>query len=101
MQVTFKVQGDTKTIDLAPGERLLKGIYKLGLDERGMGECGGNCVCCTCHVYVLEGAEGFTPPSEEEETMLDTAFNVQGNSRLACQLVVQPGQQSIVVQVPE
>jgi ferredoxin len=33
--------------------------------------------------------------------MLDTAFNVQGNSRLACQLVVQPGQQSIVVQVPE
>ncbi len=101
MKVVFNVQGEEKTIELAAGERLLKGIYKLGLDELGMGECGGNCVCCTCHVYVTEGLESFPPASEEEETMLDTAFNLQPNSRLACQLVVQAEQETITVQVPE
>ncbi|MBI1362819.1 MAG: 2Fe-2S iron-sulfur cluster binding domain-containing protein [Proteobacteria bacterium] len=101
MKVTFKIQGTEKSVELNPGERLLKGIYKLGLDELGMGECGGNCVCCTCHVYVVEGADKFPPASEEEETMLDTAFNLQANSRLACQLVVQPDQEAVTVQVPE
>jgi len=100
IDVTFIVDGVPQQVTLAAGERLLKGAYKLGLDERGFGECGGNCVCSTCHVFVQEGAELFKAPSAEEEDMLDTVFNCQSNSRLACQLIAVEGMPKVVVEVP-
>ena len=47
--------------------------------------CGGVCACSTCHVYVEEGAELITPASEDEEDILDKAFDVKLSSRLGCQ----------------
>ena len=47
--------------------------------------CGGVCACSTCHVYIEEGAELLTPASEDEEDILDKAFDVQMTSRLGCQ----------------
>jgi len=47
--------------------------------------CGGVCACSTCHVYVESGAELLTPAEEAEEDILDKAFDVRMNSRLACQ----------------
>ncbi len=101
-EVIFKTPEGDEKVDLKPGERLLKGAYTLEMDVRyGFGDCGGNCVCCTCHVYVEEGAEGFEEPTAEEEDMLDTAFNLEDNSRLACQLKVSPEAEKIVVRLPE
>lgn len=98
-QVVFIVDGQERETELAAGERLLKAVYRLGLDEKwGMGECGGNCVCSTCHVYVQEG--DFTPASEEEEQILDSVFTAMPNSRLACQLQVSADHERIVVEVP-
>lgn len=101
-EVTFKTPEGEETITVKAGDRLLKGAYSLEMDVRyGFGDCGGNCVCCTCHVYVEEGSEGFDAPTAEEEDMLDTAFNLQDNSRLACQLKVTPEAERIVVSLPE
>lgn len=98
-QVVFIVDGEERATELGAGDRLLKAIYRLGLDEKwGMGECGGNCVCSTCHVYVKEG--NFTPASEEEEQVLDTVFTATGESRLACQLQVTAAHERVVVEVP-
>jgi 2Fe-2S ferredoxin len=47
--------------------------------------CGGVCACSTCHVYVLKGAELLSDQEEEEEDILDKAFDVKSTSRLACQ----------------
>ena len=47
--------------------------------------CGGVCGCSTCHVYVKEGLGDLSPPSEREEDIMDKAFDVRSNSRLACQ----------------
>jgi 2Fe-2S ferredoxin len=47
--------------------------------------CGGVCACSTCHVYVEEGADLLTPASEDEEDILDKAFDVKMTSRLGCQ----------------
>lgn len=98
-QVVFIVDGEERSTELGAGDRLLKAIYRLGLDEKwGMGECGGNCVCSTCHVYVKEG--DFTPASEEEEQVLDTVFTATSASRLACQLQVTADHERVVVEVP-
>jgi 2Fe-2S ferredoxin len=52
-------------------------------------ECGGACACATCHVYIeAEWKERLAPPSEEEEDLLDQAPDVQENSRLACQIIM-------------
>jgi len=47
--------------------------------------CGGVCACSTCHVYVEAGEELLTEASEDEEDILDKAFDVRLNSRLGCQ----------------
>jgi 2Fe-2S ferredoxin len=99
-QVIFKHNGEDKVVELQPGDRLLKGAYTLELDSFGFGDCGGNCICSTCHVYVLEGADSFKPATSDEELTLDGAFDVRPNSRLACQLVVTPEHDQIVVEVP-
>ena len=49
------------------------------------GTCGGMALCSTCHVYVLSDHE-LPEVTEAEEDIMDQAFFVESNSRLACQL---------------
>lgn len=51
--------------------------------------CGGNCACATCHIFVKEGMEFLSEISEEEEDQLEEADNLSPNSRLACQSLVR------------
>jgi len=61
--------------------------------------CGGQGICSTCHVYVREGSESLTPPSERERRTLALLTGSKGNSRLACQArVIGEG---LVVELPE
>src|SRR5918999_1018236 len=49
-------------------------------------ECGGSCTCATCLVHVDEKWSPIVgPPSEDENYMLDSAFEVKPTSRLSCQ----------------
>ena len=99
-KVIFKTSEGEKQTTLDKGERVLTAAYRLGFDEQGFGECGGNCVCSTCHVFVEKGADHFPETSEAEEDLLDTVFNYQNNSRLACQLVLQDEADEIVIELP-
>jgi ferredoxin, 2Fe-2S len=47
--------------------------------------CGGVCACSTCHVYVEDGAPLLSEKEEDEEDILDKAFDVRMTSRLGCQ----------------
>jgi ferredoxin, 2Fe-2S len=47
------------------------------------------CACSTCHVYVEEGGELLSEASDDEEDILDKAFDVRINSRLGCQAKLQ------------
>ncbi len=52
-------------------------------------ECGGCCACATCHVYVDdEWVDKLPSMRDDEEEMLDEAFDIQDNSRLSCQLIM-------------
>lgn len=49
--------------------------------------CGGCCACATCHVYVDEAwLDRLEQPNQDENMMLDEAFEVRDNSRLSCQV---------------
>ena len=61
--------------------------------------CGGSCACTTCHVVVKKGKELLSEPSEEELDRLDQAADLQLESRLGCQTVIEkPGE--VVVEIP-
>ncbi len=51
--------------------------------------CGGVCACSTCHVYVESGAELLSDAEEDEEDILDKAFDVRMSSRLGCQAKIR------------
>jgi len=53
------------------------------------GECGGMAMCATCQCY-LESPHNLPEQSDEELDMLDQAFFVQENSRLGCQIQINP-----------
>lgn len=85
--VTFVLPGGVeKQAALQAGQRVVSAGFALGLDEIGFGDCGGNAICGTCHVRVVEGS--FAPPQGDELAVLDTFPKLYPNSRLACQLRV-------------
>lgn len=79
-KITFK--GFTE-VDVPVGTTLLEAAQKIDAPEGYA--CGGVCGCSTCHVYVLKGADLLSEQKEEEEDMLDKAFDVRATSRLGCQ----------------
>ncbi|WBU63570.1 2Fe-2S iron-sulfur cluster-binding protein [Paracoccus aerodenitrificans] len=65
-------------------------------------ECGGQCSCATCHVYI-EGAffDKVGEPVDDEEDMLDFSENRKENSRLGCQIEVTDDLDGMTVRVAE
>lgn len=74
-------------IEVPVGTSLLDAARKVGAPEGSA--CGGVCACSTCHVYIEEGAELLSEAEEDEEDILDKAFDVRLNSRLGCQAKIQ------------
>jgi ferredoxin-2, mitochondrial len=61
-----------------------------------LGTCGGMALCASCHVY-LESDHALPDQSDDEIEMLDQAFFVQSNSRLACQIKLSLALDGLVV----
>ena len=53
--------------------------------------CGGLCSCGTCHVYIdTEWLDKFQQKDPDEQDLLDVFDTTRENSRLSCQLPLQP-----------
>jgi 2Fe-2S ferredoxin len=64
-------------------------------------DCGGECACATCHVYVEpEWLPKVGARTETEETMLSFAAATQDNSRLSCQITMTDALDGLVVRTP-
>lgn len=65
-------------------------------------DCGGECACATCHVFVDDtwltraGSAG-----DDEERLLGFAATRQRNSRLSCQILINEDLDGLVVRLPE
>ena len=95
-------EGTVHRIEGDEGEPLMRAALRHGVAGI-VAECGGECACATCHVYV--GAHWLAllpPPDAVESDLLDfVAAERKTNSRLSCQirLVAQIG--GIEVTIPE
>jgi 2Fe-2S ferredoxin len=94
--------GKEWTIDVAPGLSVMEAAINEGIPGI-TAECGGECVCATCHVYVDEAFLAALPSIEEQEDeMLEgTASPRQPNSRLSCQIRVVPGLSGVTIRLPK
>jgi 2Fe-2S ferredoxin len=95
-------QGETFSIDVPVGESVMEGAVRNGIDGI-VAECGGSCLCATCHVYVDERFLPLLPPlDEDQDAMLDsTAAERMPNSRLSCQIAVRAELEGLIVRMPE
>ena len=81
------LKGTEHTLEAIEGWRVMEIIRDYGFPIKA--ECGGACACATCHVYVdAEWLDKITPMRMDEEDMLDSAFHVEENSRLSCQIIL-------------
>jgi 2Fe-2S ferredoxin len=62
------------------------------------GECGGMAMCATCQVYI-ESNTLLHERSDSELDMLDQAFFVKDNSRLGCQIYLNPSIEGLIVRL--
>ena len=92
--------GGARTLDVTDGESLMEAAVANGVPGID-GDCGGNCACATCHVFVApEWLAATGERSEMEAAMLDFAEGVQPNSRLCCQITASAAIDGIVVRTP-
>ena len=95
--------GTAHTVDVPVGKSVMQGAVENNI--RGIdADCGGECACATCHVYVdaawLEKT-GLPPDGSLEASMLSFAAVTQDNSRLSCQIRSIPELDGLVVRMPE
>jgi 2Fe-2S ferredoxin len=84
-------------VDVAPGTTLLDAAEAC--DARVGHACGGNLACSSCHVWVQAGLESLDEVSDKENDIMDRAFDVRAESRLACQAKV--GAADLTVELTE
>jgi 2Fe-2S ferredoxin len=105
VKITFLPMNQTVEVDLDQMPYKEHGLQGSFLDialNHGIHlehACGGNCACTTCHVWVKQGEELLSEASDDELDRLDMAADLQLNSRLGCQVVVErPGE--VVIEIP-
>jgi 2Fe-2S ferredoxin len=80
----------------ASGETLCDVLLANGIEIEHA--CEKSCACTTCHVIVREGFASLDAATDNEEDMLDKAWGLEPNSRLACQARI--GKSDLVVEIP-
>ncbi len=95
--------GREHQVEVAPGLSVMRGAVDNsipGIDA----DCGGECACATCHVYIEEdwvGVIGTPVPGSQEASMLSFAALARPNSRLSCQIKVSEALDGLIVHMPE
>jgi ferredoxin, 2Fe-2S len=93
--------GISRQVDVQLGMSVMQAALNHKI-EGILGECGGNCMCATCHVYVDPPFLGRIPPAKENEKFMLSiaAEGPQTNSRLSCQIRMTEELDGIVVRLP-
>jgi 2Fe-2S ferredoxin len=98
--VFMERDGTRREVDAPLGLSVLEIAHKHGVDIEGA--CEGSLACSTCHVIVDGDWFGrLADPTEDEEDMLDLAFDLQETSRLGCQIIMTEALDGLVVKLPK
>ena len=83
--------------EAAKGESICDNLLDHEIDIEHA--CEKSCACTTCHVWVKKGTECLSEMDDDEADRLDMAADLQLNSRLGCQVIIEkPGE--VVVEIP-
>jgi 2Fe-2S ferredoxin len=98
----YRHDGSATELQAKPGRSLMEAAVAAnvkGIDA----DCGGLMTCGTCHVYVREPFASQLPqPGADELGMLDfVAAERRPNSRLSCQIALEPSLDGLAVDLPE
>ena len=101
-KITFiSFDGQRRTVEVAAGTTLMRAAtdHRVeGID----GDCGGNCACATCHVYIDPvWADRVGARTACEVDMLNLVAELRDTSRLACQIEVDASLDGLIVATPE
>jgi ferredoxin, 2Fe-2S len=103
-KITFiEHNGTPHTVQIAIGKSVMQAAVENnvpGIDA----DCGGECACATCHVYVEPewlAVTGLPVPGSQEASMLSFAAVTKDDSRLSCQIPVTEKLDGLVVRMPE
>ena len=102
-QITYiSHTGVKRTIEVPEGDSVMEGAIQNGV-EGIVAECGGNCQCATCHVYVDPASLAMLEPlDDDQDAMLaSTAAERKPNSRLSCQIKVSAKTNGLIVHTPD
>jgi ferredoxin, 2Fe-2S len=102
--VTYvEFDGTHHCVEVPVGTSVMRGAVDNnvpGIDA----DCGGECACATCHVYVeakwLEKT-GLPGPGSLEAAMLSFAAVSRPNSRLSCRIRMRDELAGLTVRMPE
>lgn len=97
------LDGHVDDVEVKAGTTVMRAALQNGVDGI-IGECGGVCMCSTCHVYVRDSQGAPLPSiSEDEEEMLEETASPRDRerSRLGCQLIAGRHFETLEVDVPE
>ncbi|XP_076466967.1 adrenodoxin-like isoform X1 [Babylonia areolata] len=102
VSLTFvKASEEELKVKAKVGDSLLDAVVDNDLDISGYGACEGTLACSTCHlIFKPENYSQLPAPTDEENDMLDLAFDLQDTSRLGCQVTVTKEMAGWEVKVP-
>jgi len=102
VRITYvEANGAEHAVDAKPGLSLMEAAVKN--DVPGiLGECGGNCACGTCRVYIDDPSwrEGTGTRSDLEQAMVDFHEDRDPNVRLGCQIKITGALEGLAVRMP-
>lgn len=103
-KVTYvEYNGTAHTVNVPVGTSVMRGAVDNnipGIDA----DCGGECACATCHVYVDAAwlsKVGLPEAGSQEASMLSFAAVAQPDSRLSCQITMTQELDGLLVRMPE
>ena len=103
-KITYVEHGGLEhLVEVPHGSSVMRGAVDNGIPGIDA-DCGGECACATCHVYVDPGwlaVTGAPAAGSQEASMLSFAALARPNSRLSCQIRVSEALDGLIVRLPE
>ena len=91
---------NTLTVDAPVGITLMEAARNAGIDSVS-GDCGGACICGTCHIYIDPAWwEKVGEPIDIEQATMEFSENVTSRSRLACRIELTDRLDGMVLRIP-
>jgi 2Fe-2S ferredoxin len=89
-----------RVVDAELGTTVMEAARNAGIAGIAA-DCGGACICGTCHVHVdANWRARVGPPSDIEVATMEFSEDVRPESRLSCQITVTDDLDGLVLRLP-